>query len=164
VFGPDTRADGLVASAALAAFRWRFGLSVGEWAGKAALSTALVGALAARASVGWSSYGLPLFDVGACLLVAAAVSDTELAGWLAWRPLVWLGRRSYSLYLWHVPVLYAVALGRLAAGQEARLLILTVSIACAELSYRFVEQPFIRRRPATSDVALEEGVPASAPA
>jgi peptidoglycan/LPS O-acetylase OafA/YrhL len=121
-----------------------------------------VGAVAARATVGWTSYGLPFLDIGACLLVAAAVSDTELAGWLGSRPLVWLGQRSYSLYLWHIPVLYAVALSGLGLGQAARLLTLASSLGCAELSFRFVEGPFRRRRARATPAPVAAAESASA--
>jgi peptidoglycan/LPS O-acetylase OafA/YrhL len=68
--------------------------------------------------------------------------------------------RSYSLYLWHVPVLYAVALGGLGLGEPARLLILASSLGCAELSCRFVEQPFRRRRARPAPTAAAESAAA----
>ena len=69
-------------------------------------------------------------------------------------PLHWLGLRSYSLYLWHVPIFLMVAsnLGdrpvplKVAVG-------LGSALALAELSYRFVEQPFRRRRARAAAVA-----------
>lgn len=46
-----------------------------------------------------------LFIGGSAILVAAAVTPTRMALLLAVRPLVGLGRISYSLYLWHLPLL-----------------------------------------------------------
>jgi hypothetical protein len=79
-----------------------------------------------------------------CLALAAgAVSAGGLSRLLAWRPLVWIGDRSYSIYLWHWPfIVYAVSLwGRRWPVMTAAAL---VSIVPAALSFRFVEEP-IRR-------------------
>jgi peptidoglycan/LPS O-acetylase OafA/YrhL len=60
------------------------------------------------------------------------------------RLLVWLGLRSYSLYLWHWPVF---TLLRWTCGIEdtwTRVLALMLTLAAAHASYRWVEQP-IRR-------------------
>lgn len=60
--------------------------------------------------------------------------------------LVWIGDRSYSLYLWHWPVLMLAAahgFGETTA-QTATLLLLTVLVAM--LSYRLIELPFWKGR------------------
>jgi peptidoglycan/LPS O-acetylase OafA/YrhL len=56
-----------------------------------------------------------------------------------WRPLVFLGKISYSLYLWHFMLLWAFT-------PRYAMIALPIAVACAWLSYRFVEQPFRRRR------------------
>ncbi|MCR6658306.1 MAG: acyltransferase [Asticcacaulis sp.] len=61
-------------------------------------------------------------------------------------PLVWTGDISYSLYLWHWPLL---VFARLVLG-EAWWIALAVVIAAfglAALSRRYIEQPFLERRP-----------------
>lgn len=65
---------------------------------------------------------------------------------LTWRPLVFIGLISYSLYLWHWPLIvffkyYNIHL--LSHGQK--LVIFGLSIMLAILSWRFIEQPFRRR-------------------
>lgn len=64
---------------------------------------------------------------------------------LSIRPLVWIGDRSYSWYLWHWPlVVYARAL--FVNAPAAPLVAAIVAIAPAALSFRFVEEPIHRRR------------------
>lgn len=67
-------------------------------------------------------------------------------------PLRWLGSRSYSLYLVHLPVMVFL-LPRLAEDGAllrervpAVLACLFASLAVADLSFRLVERPFLRRR------------------
>ncbi|HQR06342.1 MAG TPA: acyltransferase family protein [Gemmatales bacterium] len=66
---------------------------------------------------------------------------------LASSPFVYVGLRSYSLYLWHWPLL--ALLRAMHSGAEpdlfSRLQALAASFALAELSYRFIEQPFRRK-------------------
>jgi len=61
--------------------------------------------------------------------------------------LVWLGRRSYGIYLIHVVVLEALinAVPGI-PGMAHNLVGLPVTLVLAALSYRFVEQPFLRRK------------------
>ena len=62
---------------------------------------------------------------------------------LGWRPLRWVGERSYGIYLWHWPVFMVtrpgldVPLG----GTKLLILRLAVTVLLAHLSYRYVEQP-----------------------
>src|SRR5262249_12914449 len=105
--GPDTRATALLAGAAFATYRHRYRTNVGEWAGKVGLSAVVSGAVFGWSERWWPVGGQPVLELGVVLLIAAALSDTAIARGLAARPLVWIGRRSYSLYLWHGLVLSA---------------------------------------------------------
>ncbi|MBO0841923.1 MAG: acyltransferase, partial [Nocardioides sp.] len=81
------------------------------------------------------------------ILVAGTLwhGPTVVSRILGVRPLQVLGDWSYSLYLWHFPVLTlaALKLGRDLRWWEAALLV-ALAVLLAALSYRFVEEP-IRR-------------------
>lgn len=86
-----------------------------------------------------------VWGVGAVGLVALTVGSVRANRLLAAPPLVWLGRISYSLYLIHPPLLIAavhVTHGRLPLWVTI-VGIVPLSLACAALMYRFVEQPSI---------------------
>jgi peptidoglycan/LPS O-acetylase OafA/YrhL len=98
-----------------------------------------------------ASYSLDfLVGVAAFLIVGACVLPIRtgpLTNALQWRPLAVIGVASYSLYLWHVPVLRA----EIDAGVSTRFWILTavsipVCIAVALASYAVIESPFLRLR------------------
>lgn len=69
--------------------------------------------------------------------------DTVAARFLAWKPMVGVGLISYSLYLWHWPILVLsrIALNRPLTLLETGLGILAAT-AGAFLSWRYVEAPF----------------------
>jgi peptidoglycan/LPS O-acetylase OafA/YrhL len=159
--GPDTRADGLIAGCVLA-FLWRRGFRVGEGVAKLAVVILGVAAFCAWDFPWWPSVGLPIFEIGCAALVCAAVSETELARGLSWSPLTWLGERSYSLYLWHLPVIVA-ATALVGDTIGAKVGALFAATAIAALSYRFVERRFRYRARRPSTPILEAGAE-SAPA
>jgi peptidoglycan/LPS O-acetylase OafA/YrhL len=140
-YEPDLRADGLLIGAAIAVAHIRRQFAVPEWVGKAGLAGLMVGAIVAWGFRSWPAWGQPIFLGSVGLLLLAAISDTDLAQGLSCRPLVWLGRRSYSLYLWHAPVIGAAAF---VAGNTlgAKIGAVLAAIAIAAFSYRFIEQPF----------------------
>jgi peptidoglycan/LPS O-acetylase OafA/YrhL len=85
-----------------------------------------------------------------CTAVAVPVL-ADHGGWLAWRPLRVIGRRSYGLYLWGTAINY-LALD--VYGIQGRALVAVVfpaTFLVTELTYRFVELPLRRlgRRPPT---------------
>lgn len=61
----------------------------------------------------------------------------------SWRPVVWLGQRSYAVYLWHLPLIILSA--RYGVWQSA-LIGVAGSLVAAELSARVVEAPVMRLR------------------
>ena len=83
----------------------------------------------------------------AVVIMACAHPHTHLgASLLGWRPLRWIGLRSYGIYLWHWPV-FMVTRPQLDVhieGLQLLALRLALTVVLADLSYRYVETP-IRR-------------------
>jgi peptidoglycan/LPS O-acetylase OafA/YrhL len=100
--------------------------------------------------------------VGSALIIWAGEVGSSLVGTvLSWRPIVFVGLISYSLYLWHWPVIVLrqmgmlIGVGAIASRAHSSLLTshrfdilleITLSLLLAVLSWRFVERPFRRGR------------------
>jgi len=85
--------------------------------------------------------------LGAALIIYSSESTQSFVGrLLLFKPVVFVGLISYSLYLWHWPVF--VFSHYLAGGQRwpFRAALLVVSIVLAILSWRFIETPFRKRQ------------------
>lgn len=111
-----------------------------------------------------------VLDAGfAAIIVAALAPRSRVAAALSWAPLQVLGMMCYSLYIWHWPVLMAVAPDRAAlswtafAAAIAAFLLLTLGIS--GLSYRFIEFRHVAdwRRLFLLDGAAEVAASASTP-
>jgi peptidoglycan/LPS O-acetylase OafA/YrhL len=138
-YGPDTHADGLLAGALLAAFRWRKPLRVPEPIPMLSFALLFVGSMIGLLSdAGWL-YIWPFLLLGCVGMTAAAAADTRMATLLSLRPLVGLGKMSYSLYLWHWPIMVGIAY-RFHARHAVLAILLSLPVAW--ISYRFVERPF----------------------
>jgi peptidoglycan/LPS O-acetylase OafA/YrhL len=145
-YGPDMHSGGLVLGALAAVLYVRGGnlrLPVSIAVLVSVLCVAIFSLSTARSV-------LPVFDLSAAVLVLAVAQGSLRS--LELRPLRYVGKISYGLYLWHVPVFIAI-------GWEVGL---PVSIVCASLSYRYIEQPFLRRKVASGWTARPTLEPASA--
>lgn len=89
--------------------------------------------------------GTLLCSILTLMVIAACVQPQGMvARALSAEPLVWVGKRSYSIYLWHYPLLLLmnpVANINDTPWWQYILQVLLV-IAVAECSYRFIETPF----------------------
>jgi peptidoglycan/LPS O-acetylase OafA/YrhL/lysophospholipase L1-like esterase len=155
-YGTDTHAAGLLIGVALALVwaPWQLRRAKpGRWCGPTLDAIGVVGlGYLALSFLHVHDYDLALYHGGylwIALASAAAIAvfahpSARLGGLLAQPPLVWLGLRSYSFYLWHWPVLALTRPGldvSLPRGVLIPLQLLVV-LALADLSYRFVELPF----------------------
>ena len=105
--------------------------------------------------------------LGAALIIAAGRSGPSLVGQcLSFTPLVFVGMISYSLYLWHWPMIVFQGMGGLliqgVSPKTAKLAVMAISFIIATLSWRFVEQPFRGRRFSISRPAIFSFAAASA--
>jgi peptidoglycan/LPS O-acetylase OafA/YrhL len=112
----------------------------------------------------WHGGYLWLALATALLLAVLAHPTARLGSLLGQAPVLWLGLRSYSFYLWHYPVLMLTRPGldvSLPRGILIPLQLLAV-LLLADLSYRFVELPFRGKAklPALPDAWLRLARPA----
>ena len=108
-----------------------------------AIGTLLVGLYWANVAGELSLALVPITIAVAVLLVLGSAPDqSDLI--LGSRPMVWIGDRSYSIYLWHWP-LFTLVLWLFADSPLAALLAMVASFVLADLSYRYVENSLRRR-------------------
>lgn len=114
------------------------------WAGL--LAIVLAGALYS-VTTSFPGYAALLPTLGTAAILIAGLNGHDRRGvavLLATRPMTWIGDRSYSLYLWHWPLIVFGTF--LLDGLEFYQGVLIVVISCipALLSYRYLEVPFQR--------------------
>ena len=89
--------------------------------------------------------GFLLVSILSAMVIAVTVHPAaDLSRWLlGLKPMRWVGERSYGIYLWHWPVFMITrpVLDIGLTGTPNLILRLSVTVAIAELSYRYVEQP-----------------------
>lgn len=151
-YRPDARAGGLLLGCMLAvAFVNETGRRLMERWGRQAtwIGLAVLLALVAAMPHNWPQqqmvFGvlIPLASLASALLIGGLVSSKTLVSTvLSSAPAVWVGRISYSLYLWHVLVFRAT--GPFVDGPAGKVLQLAVAVAFATASYYFVEKPFLK--------------------
>ena len=89
---------------------------------------------------------MPVVTVCWITLLAASLRGGALEPVMSLKPLRWLGSRSYAIYLFHYPLVLV--------SDSNPLIVIPVSLALAELSYRFLEMPFRARNGALEAGAL----------
>src|SRR5207244_2971043 len=124
------------------------------WAGGTAATTLLAYGFA-RGRLGQEAKQVVICAAFALALVALRPRDAALAKSRAVSALSWVGRRSYSIYLLHFPVvmsagdsLYLLGWTRGWRLYPAALLSSAFAVALALAFYRLVERPFLGPRAA----------------
>ncbi|GAA1293628.1 acyltransferase family protein [Planotetraspora silvatica] len=111
------------------------------WAGLAAIA---VSGLFYTENIAWPGYAAALPVIGAASVIAAgfAVTRGGPASLLGVRPMRWIGGLSYSLYLWHWPLIVVATVYFDGLSTYKGLAVVAVSIVPAWLTYRTVESGF----------------------
>ena len=174
LFGTDTRVDGILLGCALAV-SLRGGLwmrSRGRGRAAVVMGLACITFLAVWSSDAVMTVGLTLAALASAMVIVGVLANGDVRA-LTLRPVAWLGRRSYGLYLWHHPI--AIVLGAFAVEWQIKTLILIPSsLLLTVLSWRCIEKPFLDRRErnsadpspttrgtATTPVDVSPGTPAA---
>ena len=154
-YGTDTRASGLLLGAALAlvwkpTHTWRRDAEVRtvalDLAGMAAIGV-LIACFAVIRETDTFLYrgGFAVVSLASCVAIAATVNPGTVLGAhvLGRRLMTWIGKRSYSLYLWHWPIfVYTQPEIDQPLGEYPTLVLrLALTAVAAELSFRYVEVP-----------------------
>lgn len=157
------RADGLMIGCLLAmacASGWRLQSSMTF--GVVSLAILLVAITAPYGDPTVYGWGLLVVGIASALLIAASLNGGGIERALSFRPLVAIGKISYSLYLWHFAVSWEVWPRLISAGWgwlPTAAASAALSTAFALVSYRYVERPLrARRRLATAQPATESEI------
>ena len=165
-YGTDTRASALLIGAAVA-FMWR------PWQSDKpaittpnALSKTLIFVVGSASVAGliWANMHYALFypnidslfrggmlitsALTALVIVVSVTPQSVLSKILGIRPMQWIGKRSYGLYLWHWPV-FQLTRPRVDVdidGWQLFLIRIVVTLIIVEISYQFIERPIRERR------------------
>ena len=147
--GSDAHADMLLIGAAAAAFRWN-GYQLRLVApGTPWLLLGSIAAIIAGTYIAYDALVLlvifPTLAAGTTCLILHLVAPTPspVRTLFARRPLVWIGQRSYGIYLWHHPLMVAM---HMFAVPKPLIFLLggALSIAIAAYSFTYIEQPLVR--------------------
>jgi peptidoglycan/LPS O-acetylase OafA/YrhL len=153
-YGTDSRASGLLLGAALALV-WKPGHRFRRDAEVKGVALDLVGLAALAVVVGCFFRfhdtdaflyrgGFAVLSLASCAAIAATVHPSTVIGRVLGVPfMTWIGKRSYSLYLWHWPI-YVYTRPQIDTPLSlypTLVLRLGLTVIAAELSYHYVEVP-----------------------
>jgi peptidoglycan/LPS O-acetylase OafA/YrhL len=154
-YGSDTRAQSILVGAALAAFCLWWGPVRTRGGSRALWGAGLVGGavvLVMFRTVAFTSAltfhgGFLLLSLAAAAVIACAtaIPGHPVSRVLSIRPLPYIGRISYGMYLWYLPVLVVMTSGRThLSGVGLLAARMAVIVAIAAASFHLVETP-VRR-------------------
>ena len=165
-YGTDTRASALLIGALLA-FVWRpwtmTKKTIAEPTQTVQNAVLGVGVVAVAALI-WanSHYTLMMPDsdelfrggflitslIAAIVIAVTVIPNSSLGKILGNRPMVWVGKRSYGLYLWHWPV-FQLTRPRVDVDMDGWYLFcfrIVITLILVEISYQYIERPIRERR------------------
>ncbi len=156
-YGTDTRVFAILIGAALAIIwpSWRLSENVSSSSRTMLDMTGVLGIVMLFIMIGQTNQfddslyrgGFLYLSLITAVIIAVLVHPANrLERWLGCRPLSWIGKRSYSLYIWHYPII--ILSGPVVNTEDANYmriaLQVTASFITGGLSYKYIEEP-IRR-------------------
>lgn len=158
----DTRMSGLLLGSAIAVLPWRPQTAVAN--GLAAAG--VLGILWCFVALSWDTlppllYGGSIADVAAgCIVLSLAASGSTVLGRvLSWPPIVYIGAISYSLYLWHYPIVRAMRDNQDPLTLTA--VVVVASLVVSVMSYELLEKPMKAMRHRRAGGVPVKGSPAT---
>ena len=116
---------------------------------------------------------LAVVGIGAGMALGGLVLlETQVGrawGWMGTRPVRWVGRHTYGIYLWHLVMMAELSTLFQGATSPARTyalllpMVLASTLVVAMISFRLVEKPAMRLRHRTTRPAAPEHAPPAAP-
>jgi peptidoglycan/LPS O-acetylase OafA/YrhL len=164
-----THSDGLLVGSALALL-WTVRTELKPWpfVERSAFSIGVLGAVVLAAVIVLTNpepremplwIALAVFGSVALLLSVIVRPESILSKLLQWRPLQWIGKRSYGCYLYHALIFVIVPTLSFLPADHLRIYRFVVDFGAtfvvAALSYRLVEQPFLSRKTRYTRVAQQ---------
>jgi peptidoglycan/LPS O-acetylase OafA/YrhL len=153
MFGTDTHADGLLAGVLAA-------LLVADGAAPPRTTTPIVLAcLAIFVPLGWPGDpsmflgGFLAFNAAGAVLVAGMVTSPWRL--FEWAPMVWMGRVSYGLYLWHFAAPWMLSRTGVSLGKGYWAAAVALTFAAAAASFYALERPLLKYKRRFERVAPE---------
>ncbi len=147
-FRSDARAFELLGGAVLAMWGWRPTARAAGVLAVMGLGLIVVITFTSSPTDGWLyPWGLLASTIVFAGLVAATTRPPRWMSAVLGRPAQAIGRVSYGIYLWHIPVIRIITPGRTHLGPVPLALVRLVALsAIVVASYRFIEQPIRTRR------------------
>ena len=135
---------------------WEKSPKVGQIIGGLGLLLMIISYFTLTGEMAFPGYTALFPTLGTALFIYSNSWGTNWTGrFLAWSPFVFIGKISYSLYLWHWPLIVFLKAYRdpVEITLSDKIALFVVSFVVSVLSWRFVEQPF--RHPAKRHSALK---------
>ncbi|HEX6967566.1 MAG TPA: acyltransferase family protein [Micromonosporaceae bacterium] len=132
------------AAVALGAAWWgRIPRAAGALLGWGGLVAIVASGLVFTNTIAWPGYAAALPTLGAAAVIVAGFSAMRSGPvlLLGIRPFQWVGKLSYSLYLWHWPLVVVATAKWGALSARSGLAVVAFSVIPAWLAFRFVENP-----------------------
>jgi peptidoglycan/LPS O-acetylase OafA/YrhL len=108
-------------------------------ASTAAVLLSVLGFTMADLQRAWAPSIIPIV-AGSCFAIMSVLDGGWLSKLLSLRPLPWIGRRTYAMYLYHFPITRLHGIANLAPWPRF-LIVLSCTLILSTASYRFIERP-----------------------